>query len=248
MAGSMYACLRGDRLLTSWQFEEELGFRPLLHGPTYADIVKQNTEIGLKLAEKYQFPSADPAVTTKEEKTSSGTRLKIYTPPDVQPDQPVACYFHGGGCVLGGIEEDDALVAKHCKDTGLVFVSVGYRLAPIHPYPAGFQDCVDAAKWCVENAKSLNNQRSKVLLIGVSAGATFALAVALKLVNEHRKGELEGIVACQPFALHPDAVPEEFQGSYSSYDEHDGHTINTKSAMKTFLGESASLWRFIDDS
>ncbi|CAK4031928.1 Versiconal hemiacetal acetate esterase [Lecanosticta acicola] len=216
-------------------FEEELGFRPLLHGPTYEGLVKQNTEIGLKLVERYDFPTADPSVSTAEEKTSNGTRVKIYTPPELKPDQPIVCYFHGGGGVFGGIDDDDYIVTRHCKDTGLVFVSVEYRLAPLHPHPAGFDDCVDAAKWCIENAKSLGNQRSKVLLMGVSAGATLALATALKLLHDHRTGEVEGVVACQPLTLHPDGVPEEFQSMYTSYDEHATHTINTKAAMKTFL-------------
>lgn len=216
-------------------FEQELGFRPLLHGPTYADIVKQNTEIGMALLAKYKIPSAHPSVKTSEEKTNSGIRLKIYTPADVKPDQPVVVYFHGGGFVLGSVDEDDVIVSRHCNDTGLVFVSVEYRLAPHFPFPAGLDDCVEATKWCIENAESLSNSRSSAILMGGSAGATLALAVALQFVRDHRKGEIQGVVANQPVTAHPDAVPKEFKSEYTSYDEHNQHTINTRAAMKTFL-------------
>lgn len=216
-------------------FERELGFRPLLHGPSYEDILQQYADLGLAMVEKYTFPPPDLRVLTKEEQTRSGIRLRIYTPPNLKPGQPIVCYFHGGGCVLGGVDEDDAIVSRHAKDTGLTFVSVDYRLAPQHAFPAGFNDCVEAAKWCIDNADGLGSQPDKVLLMGVSAGATLALATGLKLVDEKRVGELQGVVACQPFAIHPDAVPEEFQDSYTSYAEHDQHTIDTKAAMQTFM-------------
>ncbi|KXT05094.1 hypothetical protein AC578_7573 [Pseudocercospora eumusae] len=216
-------------------FEQELGFRPLLHGPTYEDILKQYADNGLAMVEKYTFPPPDPRVLISEDSTESGVRLKIYSPPNVRGGQPVVLYFHGGGCVLGGVDEDDGLVSRHAKDTGLVFVSAEYRLAPQHPFPAGFNDCVEAANWCIANAERLGSQPDKVLLMGVSAGATLALAAALKLIDDKKDDHLQGVVACQPFTIHPDAVPEEFRNSYKSYDEHAEHTVDTKAAMKTFL-------------
>lgn len=202
----------------------------------YEDLVKQNTDIGLTLMSKLTFPFPDPSITISENKTPSGVRLKIYTPADVKPDHPVVLYMHGGGCVLGSVDEDDVSVSHYAADTGLVFVSVEYRLAPQCPYPAGLQDCVEAANWCIEHGDAIGGKARKVILMGISAGATLALASGLKLVKDGKKGELEGIVAVQPFTLHPDAVPEEFQKDYKSYDEHAQHTIDTKQAMKTFFG------------
>ncbi|EME77263.1 uncharacterized protein MYCFIDRAFT_42424 [Pseudocercospora fijiensis CIRAD86] len=217
-------------------FERELGFRPLLLGPTLEDILKQNADMGLAMVEKYTFPPADPHVSTSEESSESGVRLKIYSPPNVRAGQPIVCYFHGGGCVLGSVDEDDGLVSRHAKDTGLIFVSVEYRLAPQHPFPAGFNDCVEAANWCITNAERLGSQPGNVLLMGVSAGATLAVATGLRLIDDKKADQLQGVVACQPFTIHPDALPDEFKHRYRSYDEHSEHTIDTKAAMQTFLG------------
>lgn len=172
---------------------------------------------------------------------STGVRLRIYRPPQVKPNQPIVCYYHGGGFIFGSIQESDALVRRYTKDTGLIFVSVEYRLAPEDPYPAGCADCVEAAEWCIENAQRLGGRPQKVVLMGHSAGASFALASALNLITHRKTGYLQGLVVCSPSTIHPEAVPDDFKGRYSSYVEHDQHTINTKAAMKVFLGRTMKL-------
>lgn len=183
----------------------------------------------------HAFPPPELSVQTAEKTTATGTLLRIYTPPILKPNQAIVLYIHGGGCVLGSVDEDDAIARRHAKDTGLMFVSVEYRLAPQHPYPAGLEDCIEAAQWCVLNAAAFGS-RPKVLLMGVSAGGALALATALKLLKDGKESELQGVAACQPITLHPDAVPEAFKTCYTSYDEHSRHTINTRKSMKKFLG------------
>lgn len=183
------------------------------------------------------FPPPDPEVALAEHKTASGVRIKTYTPSHAQSGKPLVCWIHGGGFVLGAVDLDDPLVTRFAKDTGLVFASVEYRLAPEHRYPAAFDDCLEAARWCAENAKALGTNGS-VILSGGSAGATLALGTALKLIDAGQASILKGVVAVQPGTLHPDAVPAEYEEHYLSYDEHAMHTINTAQAMRAFFREN----------
>ena len=96
---------------------------------------------------------------------------------------------------------------------------------------------MEGAKWCVENAASLGAKDGPILIAGKSAGGCLAFAVALKLIDEGRGGDVLGVVPCQPITVHPNAVPEEFKSRYTSYDENAETTINTKRGMYTFYGE-----------
>jgi versiconal hemiacetal acetate esterase len=230
-------------LLILLQFEEELGFRPRITSTTAEGIREQDLRLGTSLFQKYaaNFSPMDQSITLAEHNTSSGVRLKTYTPSSAAPTKPAVCYIHGGGFVVGDVDRDDVLVSRFAKDTGLVFASVEYRLAPQDPYPAGFNDCVDAAVWCSENAKDLRSNGS-VIMMGGSAGGALALGTALRLIEEGRGSFLKGIVACQPMTLHPDHVPDEYQAGYVSYVDHADHTLNTAQAMRSFFGRSMDFF------
>jgi versiconal hemiacetal acetate esterase len=210
----------------------------MITGPTAEDIRKQDIELGTALFQKYaaDFPPADPSVVLAEHKTASGVRLKSYTPPNNSSANPVVCYMHGGGFVVGNVDLDDSLVSRFAKDTNLVFVSVEYGLAPENPYPAGLNDCVEAAIWCIEQSQVLKSNGS-IIPMGGSAGACLALGTTLKLIEQGRGSSLQGVVACQPMTLHPDHVPDEYQAQYSSYDRNAIQTLNTAQGMRAFFGK-----------
>ena len=189
-----------------------------------------------KIIKKYGIPQPDSDVKCSERTTSSGVRLKTYRPRNLQHGHPIVCYFHGGGLVLGTVEEDDAIVCRYAKDTGLVFVSVDYRLAPKDPYPAGFGDAIEGAEWCIRHAEELEAKPGKVVLMGVSAGATLAIAVALHLISHRKLEQVQGVVACQPGTIHPEAVPGEIQHKYKSLMEHDGRSLYTTAALMAMHG------------
>lgn len=194
---------------------------------------------------KYTFPSPDSSVSISETKTSNGVRVKIYQPPNLQPGRPLVVYIHGGGYALGAADLDDGFVCRHATDTGLLFVSVEYRLTPKHPFPAGLNDCKSAFDWAVEHAESLGAKPGKVALMGGSAGATLALGTALMAVDAGQGAAVTGVVAGVPISCHPDAVLVDLRPRYTSYDEHAEHTIDTKAAMKVFLGTHPLPWRAI---
>jgi acetyl esterase/lipase len=87
--------------------------------------------------------------------------------------------IHGGGFVIGSIDAEHAGAALTAIDTGAVVVSVEYRLAPEHPYPAGLDDCYAALCFVHAEADALGVDPARVALVGASAGGGLAAATAL---------------------------------------------------------------------
>ena len=93
---------------------------------------------------------------------------------------PVITYFFGGGWVLGSLETCDGICRRLCTDTGALVVSVGYRLAPEHPFPAAPRDCHAAVRWLAEHAGELGGDPARIAVAGDSAGGNLAAAVTLQ--------------------------------------------------------------------
>ncbi|SEH16077.1 acetyl esterase [Natronorubrum sediminis] len=94
-------------------------------------------------------------------------------------DRPLIMYFHGGGWVIGSIDTHDDTCRKLATETGYPVVSVDYRLAPEHPFPAGLTDCYAALEWAVDAAPALGADPERLVLAGDSAGGNLAAATAL---------------------------------------------------------------------
>lgn len=89
-------------------------------------------------------------------------------------------FFHGGGWMLGSIEVSDAAMRRIAAGTGAIVLSVDYRLAPEHPFPAAFEDAQQAVRWAAQNAARLTGRETpRIAVAGESAGANLAAAVAL---------------------------------------------------------------------
>ena len=97
-------------------------------------------------------------------------RVRVYQP-NAQPRKLPALYWiHGGGYVMGDIEQDDRLMKQLVKRIGCVTVSVDYRLAPEHPFPAPVEDCYAGLKWLFANADGLGVEPSRIAIGGASGG------------------------------------------------------------------------------
>lgn len=108
-------------------------------------------------------------------------KLRVIAPPSVRG---VYLHLHGGGWVLGSAEQQDPMLERIADNTGLAVVSVEYRLAPEHPFPAGPDDCESAAAWLVKNAKA--EFGSDVLTIGgESAGGHLAALTLLRMRDRY---------------------------------------------------------------
>lgn len=104
--------------------------------------------------------------------------IRIYTPNGRGPF-PLLVYFHGGGWVVGSIETVDASCRSFTNLANCITVSVDYRLAPEHKFPAAPDDCYAATTWTVLNAASIHGDSKRMAIAGESAGANLAAAVAL---------------------------------------------------------------------
>ena len=106
--------------------------------------------------------------------------VRLYLPDEaVSGKLPVMLFFHGGGWVTESIDNYERICARMAAATNHIVVSVGYRLAPEHPFPTGLNDCYVAAKEIYRNHFLLNMDPDKITLIGDSAGGNLAAAVSL---------------------------------------------------------------------
>ena len=106
-------------------------------------------------------------------------KARIYRPEGAGPF-PTVAFFHGGGWVIGDLDTHDNMCRDICRGTQAVVVAVDYRLAPEHPFPAGIEDAVAAAKWVVAHARELGGN-DRVGVAGDSAGGNFSAVVAQQL-------------------------------------------------------------------
>jgi acetyl esterase len=104
--------------------------------------------------------------------------IRIYTP-EGQGPFPVLIYYHGGGWVIGSLDVVDVPCRQLANRTGCVVISVDYRLAPEHPFPAPAEDAYAAVVWAAENGESLCMDSSKIIVAGDSAGGNLAAVVCL---------------------------------------------------------------------
>ncbi len=105
--------------------------------------------------------------------------VRVYRPRSDAMPAPGIVMIHGGGFVIGSVEAEHAGAARMAVDTGAVVVSVEYRLAPEHPYPAGLHDCYAALAYLHAEAGALGVDAGRVALCGASAGGGLAAATAL---------------------------------------------------------------------
>jgi acetyl esterase len=104
--------------------------------------------------------------------------VRVYTP-EGEPPFPIVVWFHGGGWVVGTLDTYDPLCRALAAAVPAVVVSVDYRLAPEHPYPAAVEDAYAATAWASRNAAALGGAQHRLAVAGDSAGGNLAAVVAL---------------------------------------------------------------------
>lgn len=184
-----------------------------------------------------------------EERTIDGPggdlRLRLYRPDTAgttpETRQPAIMFFHGGGHVVGSLDSHDLTARNLCHDSGCLTVSVDYRLAPEHRFPAAPEDCYAATQWVADNAAELGIEPARIAVTGDSAGGNLAIATAL-LARERGGPAIAYQLLVYPVADYAFDLP-----SFTTYAE--GYGILTAQGMAWFrehyLGSEADRtdWR-----
>jgi acetyl esterase len=102
---------------------------------------------------------------------------RLYRPRQAQGRGPAVIYVHGGGGMVGSVDVYDAVCRLIADDTGMVVISVEYRLSPEHPFPAGFEDTLAAYCWVREHAATIDVDPARLAVAGDSMGGNFAASL-----------------------------------------------------------------------
>jgi acetyl esterase len=109
--------------------------------------------------------------------------MRVYRPVGRGP-WPVLVFFHGGGWVIGSVRTHDIACRELCMKAGVVVVSVDYRLAPEHPFPAGLDDCLAVTRWVQSHTDELDGNPKRIVVGGDSAGGNFAAVISGELAED----------------------------------------------------------------
>lgn len=133
------------------------------------------------LAQLMQFAHAEPAALNVTDDVMPGPAgnipYRLYAPAEASAPLPGFVFFHGGGMVAGSIETHDRVAATLAQATGCRLISVDYRLAPEHKFPAAVEDAIAATEYVAREAAALGIDAHRLVVGGDSAGATLAAVV-----------------------------------------------------------------------
>lgn len=165
--------------------EEIARLIPLIEADTAGRLVQLETDLAgarrLRAEQAEPTQRQGPPVRLQEDWTipgpGGGIPVRVFVP---EEPRGVYLHIHGGGWVLGSEKLQDPMLRRIANEANLSVVSVGYRLAPEHPYPAGLDDCVAASRWALANRPRLGiTEDAPAAIGGESAGANLAAATLL---------------------------------------------------------------------
>jgi acetyl esterase len=139
--------------------------------------------------------------------------LRIYTPREAGSPRPVLVWLHGGGHVVGSLDSYDALCRSLALQADCIVVSVDYRLAPEHKFPAGVDDSFAALRWVGNNASTIGGDPRRIAVGGDSAGGNLAAVCAI-LARDHRFPDL-----VFQLLVYPRTAPDEELPSHHTFAE-----------------------------
>ena len=148
------------------------------------------------------WPSPEPLAVVSDVRLALPGRdldARLYVP-DVDEEGSLVVYFHGGSFVAGDLDSHDGLCRRLAADTKMRYLSVAYRLAPEHPFPAGLDDARDAITYAARHRAEFAGAHASLIVMGDSAGATLATAA----LNQLRTSDVD--VAAQVL-LYPTLGP-----------------------------------------
>lgn len=174
-----------------------------------------------------------PEMASVEDRELDGVPVRIYRPHGVAATgAPVLVWIHGGGWMIGSIDTDDCRVRTMAEKAGVVAISVAYRLAPEHPFPAAFDDCFAVVSAVAAKADELGVDAARLAVGGDSAGGNLSAAVAL-WARDRGGPQIAFQLLIYPATDGPDV-------GYPSRNENANGYFLTKDAMEYFWASYVS--------
>lgn len=196
-------------------------FQFLAHGakqqPAMSSLSPQEARAASAMG--LQMFADEPAAGVKwenDEIPSSGRHkipVRIYRPDGQDPKAPAMVYLHFGGGVIGDLDTCHVFCTMIAKRAKCPIVSVDYRLAPEHKFPAGLEDCIDAYEWTLRNAPKLGAPSGVATIGGDSMGGNFSAIVTQEMMRERKPMPLLQLL------IYPATELEEEFPSYQAYGE-----------------------------
>lgn len=170
--------------------EDVRGFLTMLEQIGGKGVEEVGAELGRQqmraMGSLAEAPARDMAV--KRDLTCPGPAgdipLRFYDTKEAREAGPCVVFFHGGGFVIGDLEVYDSLCTEIAHRLDLPVVSVDYRLAPEHPFPAAPDDCEAAARWVASSPEELGREITGLVLTGDSAGGNLTIVTTNALTND----------------------------------------------------------------
>ncbi len=175
------------------------------------------------------LPSPLPIASAQEQEIPSRggpLKVRIYRPLAQQPGAPLMVFFHGGGWMVASLRSYDTPCRRLAAKSGCVVVSVDYRLAPEHRFPAAVDDAWDAFVWCADHAAELGADPRRLVVCGDSAGGNLAAVVAQQCLDDGRYA-----VALQVL-IYPST---DMTRSWPSFERNAHGNMLTTSALQMFI-------------
>ena len=190
-------------------------YKAALEGPGFnadlsnidIDLMREN-EINGHAKHLEPYDVREKRDITIKRKDGSGMWLRVYVPKTVDGEaakgttqnakndeeaMPVILYFHGGGFIMGSIEDHDPLCGKLADECGAIVIAPEYRLAPEHPFPACIEDAVSSTEWALEHGGEFGGDPDILIAGGDSSGANISAALAL-LARDGKAPKISGLI------------------------------------------------------
>lgn len=212
------------------------GFRALLDATYAVEMPPLSTLPPAMIREGYraQRVGVDPGAPTdldvRDLEVGGGAgalKARLYTPKGVPAPGPGIVYFHGGGFVIGDLDSHDSFLRRLAAASGVRVLSVDYRLAPEHPFPAAHDDALASLRWAFDHAEEIGFDPSRIAVGGCSAGGNLSASVALDM-----RGDANRKLAFQ-LLLYPATAME--QDTQSRKDLATGHLLTAE--VMTWFGD-----------
>jgi acetyl esterase len=207
---------------------DKAGLKPIASCtvPEAREMLEASAELGMPMA---------PAVTEAPLELA-GRPARVFWPAGLaRGAAPGLLYLHGGGFVIGSVETHARAAALLAEAAGCAVISLDYRLAPEHPFPAGLQDCLGALRQLLDGAEGYGLDPARIAVGGDSAGGNLSALVALATRGDQRR-------PCAQLLIYP---ATDLTYDYPSADEMGEGFLLTRADLRWFgglYGADPSLW------